>query len=299
MSQEVYAILGPTASGKTDLAIELVEKHGFDIISVDSAMIYRGLDIGSAKPTLDELARAPHRLIDICEPNEIYSAADFCQDALLEIEQIINSGKKPLLVGGSMMYFHALVNGIADLPDRDDEIRLRLQREVEAKGLDTLHQRLAEIDPVAASSIKAADPQRIIRAIEVFEISGQPISKLQAKTESKLPYPIRAIGLMNPNKEWLNERIAMRFDMMLAAGFLEEVKSLKAFPELNLDMPSMRCVGYRQAWQYLDGEFDLSEMRERAIIATRQLAKRQRTWLRKFDWVEQVDSPEVVLSRWV
>lgn len=284
MEKIVHAILGPTASGKTDKAIALVEQGNFEIISVDSAMIYRGLDIGSAKPTSDELVRAPHRLIDICEPNEVYSAADFVKDALKEIEVIFELGKRPLLVGGTMMYYHALVNGIADLPDRDEVLREQLKEEQAAKGLDYLYERLKTVDPVAANQIKAGDPQRIIRALEVFEVTGEPISKLQAKTTSQLKYPINAT-VQDIDKETLNKRIELRFDKMLEAGFMDEVKALKFRGDLNLDLPSMRCVGYRQAWQYLDGELDFKEMRERAIIATRQLAKRQRTWLRKFDWL--------------
>lgn len=281
----VYAILGPTASGKTDCAMQLVEKYDFEIISVDSAMIYQGMDIGSAKPTLDELARAPHRLIDFLDPAQTYSAADFCHDATADCAEILAAGKKPLLVGGTMMYFQALKEGLADLPSRDEGIRAAL----ETQGMDVLYERLQAVDPAAAEKIKPGDAQRLIRALEVYELTGEPISKLQKNLTGALPYDLKAVALMPADRAWLHQRIEQRFEQMLRQGFLAEVAALKSRGDLNLDMPSMRCVGYRQVWEYFNGEFDELELNERAVAATRQLAKRQITWLRGFDWTRHID----------
>lgn len=287
--ETVYALLGPTASGKTDLAMHLVQSQDFEIISVDSAMIYKDMDIGTAKPLADELKLAPHRLIDFLDPADIYSVAQFCIDVKNACEEIFAKGKKPLLVGGTMMYFQALKLGLADLPSRDDSIRQRLQTQITENGLDQLHQQLQNVDPDAAAKIKAGDLQRIIRALEVFEMTGEPLSVLQKNTQGALPYHIKAVSLLPEDRSWLHQRIEQRFDLMLEAGLIEEVQTLKNRGDLNLEMPSMRCVGYRQVWQYLNSECDLSEMREKGMAATRQLAKRQITWLRGFDWVRHID----------
>lgn len=283
--QTVYALLGPTAAGKTEAAIRLVEKHHFEIISVDSAMIYKTMDIGTAKPTTEELVRAPHRLIDFLDPAEIYSVAQFCEEAKAACIEIFKAGKKPLLVGGTMMYFQALKEGLADLPSRDDALREQLSQ----LSLKAMHQRLSEVDPVAAAKIKAGDSQRLMRALEVYELSGEPLSQLQTQLSGALPYDLKAMAILPEDRSWLHQRIEQRFDQMLNVGFIEEVKTLKARGDLNADMPSMRCVGYRQVWQYLEGLDDWASMREKGLAATRQLAKRQMTWLRSFDWVHLVD----------
>jgi tRNA dimethylallyltransferase len=273
--------MGPTASGKTDLAIALREHLPVELISVDSAMIYRGMDIGTAKPTAEELARAPHRLIDIRDPSEHYSAAQFCEDALREMCEITAAGRMPLLVGGTMLYFRALQSGLSVLPQSDPAVRARLQAALTVEGLPALHERLAQVDPLAARRIHPNDPQRTLRALEVWEVSGRPLSELQARAGRAMPF--RAIKLVRspPSRDLLHARINRRFLAMLESGFDAEVRRLMARGDLNAEMPSMRSVGYRQVWAWLEGDLDRSEMIARGQAATRQLAKRQMTWLRK------------------
>lgn len=273
--------MGPTASGKTDLAVELVQALPCDIISVDSALVYRGMDIGTAKPGPDVLAVAPHRLIDICDPTERYSAARFREDALREMEDIFTKGRIPLLVGGTMLYFRALQYGLSELPEADPTIRAQLEAEATAMGWAHMHQRLLQIDPAAGARIHPNDPQRIQRALEVFEITGKTLTELQNRDgEQKLPY--RLIKLMRAPKDRtvLHQRIAQRFHHMLEQGFEDEVRGLMAREDITPDLPSMRSVGYRQMAEYLLGNLSYEQMTERGIIATRQLAKRQLTWLR-------------------
>lgn len=274
-------LMGPTASGKTDLAVELVQSLPCEIISVDSALVYRGMDIGTAKPEPEVLAKAPHRLIDICDPTEAYSAARFREDALREMEAITSAGRIPLLVGGTMLYFRALQNGLSQLPDADAEVRQRLEAEAAEQGWQAMHQRLARVDPEAAARIHPNDPQRIQRALEVYELTGKPLSQMQkVDGEQQLPYRLIKLALAPRDRAVLHQRIARRFHHMLDLGFEDEVRALLARGDLSLDMPSMRTVGYRQMALYLQGDYRREEMIERGIIATRQLAKRQLTWLR-------------------
>ncbi len=275
-------IMGPTATGKTDLAIALAEELPMDIISVDSAMVYRGMDIGSAKPDENMLVQAPHRLIDICDPAEAYSAGRFRHDALAEMGQITSANRVPLLVGGTMLYFKALQQGIADLPGADAVIRQTLDDEARNKGWDFMHQRLAEIDLVSAKRIHPNDPQRIQRALEVYEISGKSLTEFwREQGGDELSYRRVKIALMPPDRIDLRKLIEQRFDAMLDAGLVEEVELLYQREDLTAELPAIRAVGYRQIWAMLAGEYDCKTMREKAIIATAQLAKRQMTWLRK------------------
>jgi len=275
-------LMGPTASGKTDLAIELCKQFPMEIISVDSALVYRGMDIGTAKPDAETLKQAPHRLIDIRDPCETYSAAEFREDALAEMAAITAAGKVPLLVGGTMLYFRALEHGLSELPAADAEVRARLEEQALEIGWPAMHAILLQKDPQAASRIHPNDPQRIQRALEVIDISGQPMSELQAKTAgNKLDYRLHKIIISPEPRSVLHERIERRFDLMMQAGFIDEIKSLHSRSDLNVDQPSMRAVGYRQAWDWLEGNCTSEQMRERAIAATRQLAKRQLTWLRR------------------
>ena len=274
-------IMGPTASGKTDLAIELVKHFPVELISVDSALIYRDMNIGTAKPDAATLAAAPHRLIDILDPKEIYSAAQFRQDALKEMAEIRAAGRIPVLVGGTMLYYRALQYGLAELPHANPAIRQHLLQQAEQMGWQGLHQYLAEIDPKAAQRIHVNDTQRIQRALEVYEITGKPLSWHHEKAKyGACPYNILKIGLLPEERSWLHERIARRFKIMLEQGFIQEVEALYARGDLDVDLPSIRAVGYRQVWEYLSGNIDFNTMQERAIVATRQLAKRQITWLR-------------------
>ena len=285
-------LMGPTASGKTDLAVTLVETLPMDIISVDSVMVYRGMDIGSAKPNSETLARAPHRLIDICDPVEAYSAARFRDDALREMAEITARGRIPLLVGGTMLYFRALLAGLSTLPSADVEIRTRLEEEAAAEGWASLHRRLAEVDPEAGARIHPNDPQRIQRALEVYELTGTPLSELQQsqQCDQPLPYRIIKLAVAPVDRTILHERIAQRFELMLQNGLVEEVETLRQRGDLHLDLPALRAVGYRQVWEYLSGKLDYTAMVERGIIATRQLAKRQFTWLRSEPELTLLDS---------
>lgn len=275
-------LMGPTASGKTGLAVDLCARFPLEIISVDSALVYRGMDIGTAKPDADTLRTAPHRLIDIRDPSESYSAAEFRDDALREMKSITAAGKVPLLVGGTMLYFRALEHGLSELPAADPQIRKVLERQAEEIGWPAMHEILFEKDPRAAGRIHPNDPQRIQRALEVFAISGQPMSELQEKSEGDaLDYRIHKIIISPQPRSILHERIERRFDLMMENGFIDEIKSLHARSDLHADLPAIRAVGYRQAWDWLEGNCTLEQMREKAIAATRQLAKRQLTWLRR------------------
>lgn len=282
--------MGPTAAGKTALAMHLYDHLPCELISVDSALIYRGMDIGTAKPTAAELLRYPHRLIDILEPTQAYSAALFCQDALAAMAEISARGKIPLLVGGTMMYFRALQQGLAALPNADAEVRAALEAEASECGWLVMHQRLAEIDPQAAARINPTDPQRIQRALEVYQISGRTMSELYAEQGGySLPYQVSKIVVAPEQRSRLHQRIEQRFRLMLEQGFVDEVEALRRRGDLNLDCPSMRSVGYRQVWQYLDGDGDYETMIQKGVVATRQFAKRQFTWLRaeeKAHWFE-------------
>jgi tRNA dimethylallyltransferase len=254
-------------------------------------MVYRGMDIGSAKPTAEELARAPHRLIDIRDPAEPYSAADFREDALREMGEITAAGRVPLLVGGTMMYLRQLLHGVANLPSSDPAVRAELEAEAEAHGLAALHEALARVDPASAARIHPNDPQRLMRALEVYRLSGRPLSELWAEQRPEtFPWRTLSIGLAPADRAVLHERIARRFDAMLAGGFIEEVAALRARGDLHPELPSMKSVGYRQVWAYLDGEHDRETLRHRGIVATRQLAKRQLTWMRSWEGLEWVDS---------
>jgi tRNA dimethylallyltransferase len=280
-------LMGPTASGKTALAVSLVEHFPLEIISVDSALVYRDMNIGTAKPDAVTLARAPHHLLDIRDPTERYSAAAFCEDARRLMADIVARGKVPLLVGGTMLYFRALLQGLDDLPRADPALRQALECEAAVRGWPALHAELAQVDPVTAARLSPNDSQRIGRALEIFRLSGKPMSALLDKAQSVLPYRVLQLALIPSDRSVLHRRIAARFDAMLAEGLLDEVKSLRETYALNADLPAMRAVGYRQAWACLDGEIDLNALREQGIAATRQLAKRQLTWLRS--WPDAVE----------
>ncbi|MFZ6675578.1 tRNA (adenosine(37)-N6)-dimethylallyltransferase MiaA [Undibacterium sp. Xuan67W] len=278
---KVIAIMGPTASGKTAAALEIARHIPAEIISVDSALVYREMDIGTAKPSAAELASAPHHLIDVIDPADAYSVAQFLIDTKRLVDEIAARGKLPLLVGGTMMYFKALINGLDDLPAADQALRAELDAEAARDGTPALHARLAKLDPVTAARLKPNDSQRIQRALEIIALTGQPMSELLAQQpKAEMPFEMLSLSLEPSDRAVLHQRIARRFDIMLEQGFLDEVRQLRARGDLHPDLPSMRCVGYRQAWEYLDGTCDLNDMRERGIIATRQLAKRQLTWLR-------------------
>jgi len=280
-------LMGPTASGKTALAVSLVERFPLEIISVDSALVYRGMDIGTAKPDAVTLARAPHHLLDIRDPTEAYSAAAFCDDARRLMADIGARGKVPLLVGGTMLYFRALLNGLDDLPRADAALRNKLEIDAASRGWPALHADLAQLDPVSAARLAPNDSQRICRALEIFQLTGVPMSALLDKGQTALPYRVLQLALIPSERAVLHQRIAARFDAMLAEGLLDEVNSLRQTFALNSDLPAMRAVGYRQAWTYLDGGMDIHGLREQGIAATRQLAKRQLTWLRS--WPDAVE----------
>lgn len=273
-------LMGPTASGKTALACALATRFEVGLISVDSALIYRGLDIGAAKPDAQTLGRHPHALIDVRDPEQAYSAAEFADDARAAMDAVTRSGRVPLLVGGTMLYFHALQHGLSDLPVADPAIRSRLTAEAAALGWPALHARLAARDPAAAARIGTADGQRIQRALEVIELSGRPLSDQQGRPRQRFPWRVLKLALVPIDRTPLHARIAQRLEAMFASGFVEEVRTLRSRPGLDADAPAMRAVGYRQVWAHLAGEIDEAGMRERAIFATRQLAKRQITWLR-------------------
>jgi len=293
-------LMGPTASGKTGLAVELIQRLPLEIISVDSALIYRGMDIGTAKPDAQTLAQAPHRLIDIRDPSEIYSAAEFRHDALQAMDDIISRGNTPLLVGGTTLYFRALEEGLSDLPSADAEVRAELEAEAAEVGWPAMHTRLSQVDPEAADRIHPNDPQRIQRALEVYELCGEPMSALFAGGRQQVPaYRFLKLALVPGDRALLHARIAERFQLMLKQGFLDEVRHLRARGDLHTDLPSMRAVGYRQAWAHLDGNLSAEEWVERGVIATRQYAKRQMTWLRSerdCHWIDPLQKDPVAAA---
>ncbi|MFN3709685.1 MAG: tRNA (adenosine(37)-N6)-dimethylallyltransferase MiaA [Alishewanella aestuarii] len=279
----LICIMGPTASGKTALAIALKQQlQRAELISVDSALVYRGMDIGTAKPDATELAAAPHFLLDIRDPAQSYSAADFRQDALELIAAIRQRGNTPILVGGTMLYFKALLQGISSLPAADPAVRAELEAEAAVKGWQVMHQQLAQLDPVAAARIHPNDPQRINRALEVYRLTGQSLTALTAQQAEPLPYQVRQFAIAPTDRAELHRRIEQRFLQMLAQGFEQEVRQLYQRGDLHPDLPSIRCVGYRQMWDYLAGGVDYDTMVSQGIAATRQLAKRQLTWLRSW-----------------
>ncbi len=293
-SAQVICLMGPTASGKTDLAVELVQRRPhLQIISVDSALVYRGLDIGTAKPSREMLAAAPHRLIDIRDPAEPYTAGNFRQDALREISDIHSQGKTPLLVGGTMLYFWVLQNGLAPLPPADLNIRSQITAQAAAQGWPAIHHQLQQIDPVSAARIHQHDGQRIQRALEVYSLTGVPISAWQEKTPRDLPFSLRHFILAPEHPDSLSTRIQQRLHRLFAAGFIEEVENLRLRADIHPDLPAMRTVGYRQVWEYLDGKYDLPALHERAWFATRQLAKRQMTWLRRWPAASRLPSLKI------
>ncbi|EGY34849.1 hypothetical protein SC1083_0323 [Aggregatibacter actinomycetemcomitans serotype e str. SC1083] len=273
-------LMGPTASGKTDLAIQLHQHLPVEVISVDSALIYRGMDIGTAKPSKAELALVPHRLIDICDPAESYSAANFRADALHEMQDITSQGKIPLLVGGTMLYYKALLEGLSPLPSADEKVRSEIEAKAERIGWAALHQELDKIDPTSAQRINPNDSQRINRALEVFYLSGKTLTELTEQKGDALPYDILQFAIAPEQRELLHQRIEQRFHKMIELGFQQEVEKLYRRADLHENLPSIRCVGYRQMWEHLRGDYDHDEMVFRGICATRQLAKRQITWLR-------------------
>ncbi len=287
-------LMGPTASGKTDLAIQLRKTLPVEVISVDSALIYKGMDIGTAKPTQQELEQAPHRLIDIIDPAESYSVANFREDALREMAEITASGRIPLLVGGTMLYYKGLIEGLSPLPSSQPEIRAEIQSKAEQIGWAELHKELLSIDPIAGQRINENDSQRIGRALEVFYISGKTMTELTAQKGEQLPYDVMQFAIAPQDRAVLHQRIEQRFQKMIELGFEEEVRRLFLRQDLHIDLPSIRCVGYRQMWEYLQGDISLDEAIFKGICATRQLAKRQITWLRGWtsdiEWLDSLDA---------
>ena len=289
MKRTAFALLGPTASGKSRLAMALASNFPLEIVSVDSAQVYRGMDIGTAKPLAAERRGVPHHLIDIVDPVERYSAGRFRADALRVIGEIFSRSKVPLIVGGTMLYYRTLVVGLDSLPQGDREIRARIDSEAKRKGWPALHAQLSEVDPAAARRIQPGDAQRIQRALEVWELTGRPLSELQAGAKDPLPFELKAFAIVPQDRIKLHRRIADRFDAMLKAGLVDELRELRKRYGLSAGLPSMRCVGYRQVWRFLEKESSEAEMREAATAATRQLAKRQLTWLRSLPDLELVD----------
>jgi len=291
-----FALLGPTASGKTRLALALALQHPLEIVSVDSAQVYRGMDIGTAKPTAPEREAVPHHLIDLVDPTEPYSAGRFREDALRAVADILARGKIPLLVGGTMLYYRALARGIDALPAADARTRAQIGAEAAERGWPAMHAELARVDPRAAARLEPADAQRIQRALEVWRLTGTPISALQTGASAPLPFALRAFALLPQDRAALHERIAARFDAMLKAGLVDELRSLRRQFALNAQLPAMRAVGYRQAWRYLEGDISAPELRDAGIAATRQLAKRQLTWLRNLPELAPARELDAALS---
>jgi len=283
-----YALLGPTASGKSALAVKLAEKLPVEIVSLDSALVYRGMDIGTAKPGAELRAQVPHHLIDIIDPDQSYSAGRWREDAIRTVTQIFERKKIPMLVGGTMLYYRALIAGLDSLPQADARVRAEIDTLAAERGWPAVHAELAKVDPAAAQRIKANDPQRIQRALEVWKLTGKPLSSLQGVARPELSFAVKGIALL-PDRSLLHQRIERRFDGMLRLGLVEEVKRLRKKYRLDAAMPSMRAVGYRQVWQFLEGEIDEAAMRTHTVTATRQLAKRQLTWLRSFPDLVRLD----------
>jgi tRNA dimethylallyltransferase len=286
---KAYALLGPTASGKSRMAMDLARRVPLEVVSMDSAQVYRGLDVGTAKPSPEERARVPHHLIDVIDPDQSYSTGRWRTEAIAAVREILSRGKVPLIVGGTMLYYRALVGGLDALPQADAEVRASINAEAREKGWAALHDELAKIDPAAARRIPVRDAQRIQRALEVWRLTGKPMSSLQGRSSAGLPFSLKAFSLIPTDREALAERIAARFDAMLAAGLVDELKQLRKQYELSAGLPSMRAVGYRQVWLHLEGEISAAEMRTQALAATRQLAKRQLTWLRSFRDLEPAE----------
>jgi tRNA dimethylallyltransferase len=289
LERTVLALLGPTASGKSALAVKAAEQLPIEIVSMDSALVYRGMDIGTAKPAAALCAQVPHHLIDIIDPDQTYSAGRWRNDALVKIEEIHSRNRIPLLVGGTMLYYRALTAGLDELPQADARVRAEIDAQAAARGWPALHAELENVDPKAAERIAPNDPQRIQRALEVWRVTGKPLSELQGRRETDLPFRLRGVALI-PERTVLHQRIAQRFEAMLKLGLIDEVKALRKKYRLNAALPSMRAVGYRQVWEYLEGAIDRDTMREKAIAATRQLAKRQLTWLRSFSDLVRLDA---------
>jgi len=290
VAAKAYALLGPTASGKSQMALALAQRAPIEIVSMDSAQVYRGLDIGTAKPSAAERKAVPHHLVDIVDPDHSYSTGQWRTDAIRVASELLAKGKTPLFVGGTMLYYRALVAGLDALPQADVDTRAAIDAEARERGWPALHAELAKVDPATARRIQPRDAQRIQRALEVWRLTGKPLSSLQGRSGASLPFTLKAFALVPPDRAALAERIAARFDAMLAAGLVEEVRELRVRFALTQDMPSMRAVGYRQVWQYLDGALGKAQMREQAVLATRQLAKRQLTWLRSFSELEPAAS---------
>jgi tRNA dimethylallyltransferase len=288
-----FVLLGPTASGKSRLALELADQLPLEIVVMDSAQVYRGMDIGTAKPSAAERARVPHHLIDLIDPHEAYSVGRWRDAAVQVVAEILGKDRIPLLVGGTMLYYRALTSGLAAMPSADPELRAEIDGSAARRGWPSLHAELAKVDPEAAQRIQPNDAQRIQRALEVWKLTGEPLSKLQLRKDAPLPFALKAFALA-PDRADLHARIAKRFDAMLAAGLVDELRSLKSRFPLHPALPSMRAVGYRQAWEFLEGRFSEDELRSRGVAATRQLAKRQLTWLRSFGDVETHSDPRIL-----
>jgi tRNA dimethylallyltransferase len=288
-----FVLLGPTASGKSRLALDLAKDWPIEIVVMDSAQVYRGMDIGTAKPSAAERARVPHHLVDLIDPHEAYSVGRWRDAAVQVVDEILKKDRIPLLVGGTMLYYRALTSGLAAMPSADPELRAEIDGSAARRGWPSLHAELAKVDPEAAQRIQPNDAQRIQRALEVWKLTGEPLSKLQLRKDAPLPFALKAFALM-PERAQLHAKIAARFDAMLAAGLVDEVRSLKSRFALHPALPSMRAVGYRQVWEFLEGRFSADELRSRGVAATRQFAKRQLTWLRGFGDVETHSDPRIL-----
>jgi tRNA dimethylallyltransferase len=292
----VVAVVGPTATGKSDLGLALAERLDGEVVNTDAMQLYRGMDIGTAKPPIAERARVPHHLIDLVDPDEAYSVGRWRADAIRAVDEILEGKKVPLLVGGTMLYYRALTRGLAELPSADVELRAELDASAARRGWPSLHAELAKVDPEAAQRIRPNDAQRIQRALEVWRLTGEPLSKIQRLADQPPPFALKAFALV-PERAALHARIAGRFEAMLAAGLVDEVKALKSRFALHPGLPSMRAVGYRQVWEFLEGRFGEAELHERGVAATRQLAKRQLTWLRSFPDVETIEPDAAALGK--
>jgi tRNA dimethylallyltransferase len=297
MGPTAILLMGPTASGKSAAALAIAARLPVEIVSVDSAQVYRGMDVGTAKPGRDERRSAPHHLIDILDPTEAYSAARFRADAVRLAGEIAARGRIPLLVGGTMLYFKALRDGLSELPAADPAMRAEIDAEARVRGWPALHAELARVDPASAARLEPGDAQRIQRALEVFRVTGTPLSRQLGDRAREVPFALHPLALLPSDRGALHRRIAERFDAMLAAGLVEELAELRARYDLNPGLPSMRCVGYRQAWQHLEGEYGRAELRDRGIFATRQLAKRQLTWLRAWAGLQTFDCLDPHVAR--